>query len=102
MDTQKKDEKALVVLTQGQLKNLYEKVAAIEANEAVKAFRQEQKKEYSRQGIPDICAVVIGRYYGFEVKRPFIGILSKIQEHTIRQIKEAGGKAYVVTYQLQR
>lgn len=53
---------------------------------------------YSRQGIPDVCAVVNGRYYGFEVKRPFIGVLSKIQERTILQIRAAGGKAYVVTY----
>lgn len=41
MDTQKKDEKALVVLTQGQLKDIYEKAAAIGANEALKTFRQE-------------------------------------------------------------
>ena len=49
MDTQKKDEKALVVLTQGQLKDIYEKAAAIGANEALKTFKQEQKKEYSRR-----------------------------------------------------
>ena len=49
MDTEKKDEKALVVLTQGQLKDIYEKAAAIGANEALKTFRQEQKKEYSRR-----------------------------------------------------
>lgn len=53
---------------------------------------------YSRQGIPDVCAVINGRYYGFEVKRPLIGVLSKIQEQTIKQIKQAGGRAYVVTY----
>lgn len=53
---------------------------------------------YSRQGIPDICAVINGRYYGFEVKRPFIGVLSKMQEETIKQIRAAGGEAYVVTY----
>lgn len=53
---------------------------------------------YSRQGIPDVCAIVNGRYYGFEVKRPFIGVLSKIQERTMMQIRAAGGKAYVVTY----
>lgn len=53
---------------------------------------------YSRQGIPDVCAVIHGRYYGFEVKRPLIGVLSKIQEQTIKQIKEAGGKAYVIVY----
>lgn len=53
---------------------------------------------YSRQGIPDVCAVINGRYYGFEVKRPLIGVLSKIQEQTVKQIREAGGRAYVVTY----
>lgn len=53
---------------------------------------------YSRQGIPDVCAVIHGRYYGFEVKRPLIGVLSKIQEQTIKQIKAAGGKAYVIVY----
>ena len=53
---------------------------------------------YSRQGIPDVCAVINGRYYGFEVKRPLIGVLSAIQEQTIRQIKAAGGRAYVVSF----
>ena len=53
---------------------------------------------YGRQGIPDVCAVINGRYYGFEVKRPLIGVLSKIQERTIEQIKQAGGRAFVVTY----
>lgn len=52
---------------------------------------------YSRQGIPDVCAVINGRYYGFEVKRPLIGVLSKIQEQTIKRINAAGGNAYVVT-----
>lgn len=53
---------------------------------------------YSRGGIPDICAIVNGQYFGFEVKRPFIGVLSEIQKQTIKQIQNAGGKAYVVTY----
>ena len=53
---------------------------------------------YSRQGIPDVCAVIDGQYYGFEVKRPFIGVLSKMQEQTLMQIWRAGGKAYVVSY----
>lgn len=52
---------------------------------------------YSRQGIPDITCIINGRYYGFEVKRPFIGVLSKIQEQTIKQIRRAGGRAEVVT-----
>lgn len=53
---------------------------------------------YTRQGIPDVCAVINGRYYGFEVKRPFVGRLSPIQEQTIKRIEKAGGRAYVVTY----
>lgn len=52
---------------------------------------------YSRQGIPDVSAVIDGRYYGFEVKRPYIGVLSKIQEQTIKKIRAAGGIAEVVT-----
>lgn len=51
---------------------------------------------YSRQGIPDVCAVIGGRYYGFEVKRPYIGVLSRIQEQTIERIRAAGGIAGVV------
>ena len=47
MDTQKKDEKSLVVLTHEQLKNIYEKAASIGANEALKAFKEERKKECS-------------------------------------------------------
>lgn len=53
---------------------------------------------YSRQGIPDVCAVIDGRYFGFEVKRPYMGVLSKIQEQTINQIQAAGGVAAVVTF----
>ena len=52
---------------------------------------------YSRQGIPDITCIVDGKYYGFEVKRPFFGKISKIQEQTIKAINENGGRAYVVT-----
>ena len=59
---------------------------------------KEAQGAYSRQGIPDVSAVINGRYYGFEVKRPLIGVLSKIQEQTIKRIWQAGGRAYVVTY----
>lgn len=47
MDSQKKDERALVVLTHEQLKDIYEKAAAIGANEALKTFERERKKERS-------------------------------------------------------
>lgn len=53
---------------------------------------------YSRLGIPDICVVAGGRFYGFEVKRPYYGTASTMQKETIKQILAAGGKAYVVTY----
>ncbi len=52
---------------------------------------------YSRQGIPDVTCIINGRYYGFEVKRPFIGKVSKIQKETIELLNKAGAKAYVVT-----
>lgn len=51
---------------------------------------------YSRQGIPDVCAIIGGRFYGFEVKRPYIGVLTKIQEQTMERIRAAGGTAEVV------
>ena len=54
---------------------------------------------YSRQGIPDVSAIIDGRYYGFEVKRPYFGVLSKIQRQTIEKIRAAGGVAEVVTFQ---
>lgn len=53
---------------------------------------------YSRQGIPDINAVIDGKFYGFEVKRPFIGRATELQLQTIKRIKKAGGAAGIVTY----
>ena len=53
---------------------------------------------YSRGGIPDICAIIAGHFFGFEVKRPEVGRLSKIQEQTIKEINAAGGTAAVVSF----
>lgn len=53
---------------------------------------------YVRRGIPDVCMILDGRFYGFEVKRPYIGKATKIQTETIKQINEAGGVAGVVTF----
>lgn len=53
---------------------------------------------YSRGGIPDICAIIDGRFFGFEVKRPGIGKLTKLQEQTIKQINAAGGIAAEVSF----
>ena len=57
-----------------------------------------QTGPYARQGVPDICAVIDGRFYGFEVKRPYVGKLSKIQQTTMEAIEKAGGRAGVVTW----
>ena len=53
---------------------------------------------YSRCGIPDVCMVLDGQFYGFEGKRPEVGLLSKIQEQTIKAINAAGGIVGVVSY----
>ncbi len=53
---------------------------------------------YSQGGIPDICAVINGKFYGFEVKRPENGRLSRLQEQAIKKINAAGGFAAVVSY----
>lgn len=48
------------------------------------------------RGVPDIVGSYRGLFVGFEVKRPVVGKLSKLQEHRIEQIKSAGGHAFVV------
>lgn len=53
---------------------------------------------YSRCGIPDICCIIDGRFYGFEVKRPFWGKPTKVQIRTQEQIRAAGGIAEIVSY----
>lgn len=49
MDSQTTDERVLVTLTPAQLKDIYEKAAAIGAKEALKTFEQERKKEYGKR-----------------------------------------------------
>ena len=49
MDSQTTDNKALVVLTHEQLKEIYENAAAIGAKEALKMFEQERKKEHGKR-----------------------------------------------------
>lgn len=57
-----------------------------------------QTGPYARQGVPDICSIIDGRFYGFEVKRPFVGRVSRIQQATMEAIEKAGGRAGVVTW----
>ena len=53
---------------------------------------------YSQNGIPDIMFIKDGHYFGFEVKRPILGTVSKIQERMIVRIRAAGGTAEVISY----
>ena len=50
---------------------------------------------YGTAGIPDIIACINGRFVAFEVKTE-TGRLSKLQEVTLRRIRDAGGVAYMV------
>ena len=51
---------------------------------------------YGTAGIPDIICCYCGRFVAFEVKTE-TGKLTKLQESTIRRIKEAKGQAFKVT-----
>lgn len=53
---------------------------------------------YSRCGIPDICCILNGMYFGFEVKRPLVGKATALQLKTLEQIRAAGGVAELVSY----
>lgn len=53
---------------------------------------------YSEGGIPDVLMIKDGHYFGFEVKRPVVGIRSKLQEQTARMIQAAGGTAVFVCW----
>ena len=53
---------------------------------------------YSEGGIPDVLMIKDGHYFGFEVKRPVVGIRSKLQEETVRKIQAAGGTAAFVRW----
>jgi Holliday junction resolvase len=51
---------------------------------------------YGTAGIPDIIACIDGMFVALEVKTPS-GKLTKLQEITIRRIRDAKGKAFKVT-----
>lgn len=53
---------------------------------------------YSQTGVPDLAVVYRGHYFGFEVKRPVLGEVSKLQAAAIQAIGRAGGTAAVVRW----
>ena len=61
-------------------------------------IRKVPQGAYCQAGIPDILMIYKGHYFGFEVKRPVVGIRSKLQEQTVLKIREAGGTAEFVTW----
>ncbi len=53
---------------------------------------------YSQGGIPDILCILDGHYFGFEIKRPVLGKMTKLQSVAINKIRAAGGTAEVVIW----
>lgn len=53
---------------------------------------------YQISGLPDICGIINGRFYAFEVKRPLLGKVTPVQEKRIEEIRAAGGVAEVVCF----
>lgn len=65
--------------------------------ECIDAWKENKGAYSSKNGTPDITAVMTGGiYYGFEVKRPLVGKLSDLQEQFINRMIAAGGHAYEV------
>lgn len=60
-------------------------------------FWKNSASMYSRGGLPDIFALLDGRFFAFEVKRPKVGRATDLQRKTIEQLNEAGGRAVIVT-----
>lgn len=60
--------------------------------------RKISQGSYSEGGIPDVLMIYRGHYFGFEVKRPVVGVASKLQEQTIGWVRKAGGTAEIVCW----
>ena len=52
----------------------------------------------SSASVEVLTGYILRDFFGFEVKRPEVGRLSKIQEQTIKEINAAGGTAAVVSF----
>ncbi|MGN1126492.1 MAG: hypothetical protein ACI4RI_03535 [Ruminococcus sp.] len=61
-------------------------------------WKQNNGEYSSMNGIPDVGMVKQGQYYGFEVKRPFIGELTSIQKKTMKELQKAGAIVNEVIY----
>lgn len=61
-------------------------------------WKQNNGEYSSMNGIPDVAMVKQGQYFGFEVKRPFIGELTAIQRKTMEKLRKAGAIVHEVIY----
>lgn len=53
---------------------------------------------YSHGGFPDVFVLWRGTYFGFEVKRPIGGRISRLQEKMMQELRDAGGVTAVVRW----
>lgn len=51
----------------------------------------------NRPGVPDLLVCARGRFIGIEVKRPRVGVVSRVQRYEGSKIKRAGGQWIVAT-----
>ena len=61
-------------------------------------WKEQSGYGYQISGLPDVCCIISGQFYGFEVKRPLVGVTSEIQRKRMEQIANAGGVAAIVSY----
>lgn len=53
---------------------------------------------YQSGGLPDVNLIAGGTYFGFEVKRPILGMPSELQRVTADQLRTGGGVVEFVSY----
>lgn len=59
---------------------------------------KEQAGPFQMGGLPDVMAIINGRLYGFEVKRPWLGKVSPLQLQTHLAMRKAGARVLVCSY----
>lgn len=52
---------------------------------------------YGRSGVPDLIVCFQGQFFAFEVKKPKVGVVTRLQQLEIDRINRADGIALVVT-----
>lgn len=72
--------------------------AADEAIDSGAVIWKQSAGVYNRNGLPDVMMVLRGRLFAFEVKRPYIGKATALQEKTIRELNKAGAVARVISF----